>query len=98
MVWLNIEELSKEGSWRAIEYGSSKVRPDRVGLEKLIEETLDFRESLDDKLRRGRDRLLELNSSDPGIAKNVIEEIREAESDNWANELLWEHGPFWGSY
>ena len=81
------EKKALEG---AIEYGSSKVRPDRVGLEKLIEETLDFRESLDDKLRRGRDRLLELNSFDPGIAKNVIEEIREAESDNWANELLWE--------
>ena len=81
------EKKALEG---AIEYGSSKVRPDRVGLEKLIEETLDFRESLDDKLRRGRDRLLELNSFDPGIAKNVIEEIREAESDNRANELLWE--------
>ena len=74
----------------AIDYGSSKARSNRDGLEKLIEKTLVFRESLDEKLRRGRDRLLELNSFDPGIAKNVIEEIRQAESDNRAQELLWE--------
>ena len=74
----------------AIEYGSPKVSSGRDGLEKLIEETLVFRDSLNERLRRGRDRLLELNSFDPGIARDVIKEIRQAESDNRAKELLWE--------
>ena len=82
--------FEKKALERAIDYGSSKARSNRDRLEKLIEKTLVFRESLDEKLRRGRDRLLELNSFDPGIAKNVIEEIRQAESDNRAQELLWE--------
>ncbi|MAM92249.1 MAG: RNA polymerase-associated protein RapA [Opitutaceae bacterium] len=74
----------------AVAYGTQKESPGRGELEKLIEETLVFRESLNEKLRRGRDRLLELNSFDPAIAEKVIEAIRESESDNRARELLGE--------
>lgn len=74
----------------AVAYGTQKESSGREELAKLTEETLIFRESLNEKLRRGRDRLLELNSFDPRVARKVIEAIRESESDNRAKGLLWE--------
>lgn len=74
----------------AAAYGSQSSSSGRKKLEKLIGETLEFRKSLGEKLRRGRDRLLELNSFDPEAAGQVIEAIRQAESDDRAKDLIWE--------
>ncbi|RME73292.1 MAG: RNA polymerase-associated protein RapA, partial [Verrucomicrobia bacterium] len=56
----------------------------------LIERTREFRRQLEEKMARGRDRLLELNSFNPEIAERVIEQIRAAESDTSIRQVLWE--------
>lgn len=54
----------------------------------FIDETEVFRRELQEKLRKGRDRLLELNSFDKVEAGEVIERIREVDSDLEFKELL----------
>ncbi len=47
----------------------------------LVAETAAFRKALLQKLAKGRDRLLEINSFDRGVADGVIARIREADAD-----------------
>ncbi|MDB2499681.1 RNA polymerase-associated protein RapA [bacterium] len=54
----------------------------------FISETATFRETLQEKLRKGRDRLLELNSFDANGAQEVIEEIQEVDADPAFKECL----------
>ncbi len=58
----------------------------------LLAETIVFREQLTEKMRRGRDRLLELNSFNPAIAERVIARVQAADADpflkNFLGELL----------
>jgi ATP-dependent helicase HepA len=56
---------------------SSKANP----WSKFIAETVLFREQLQEKLRKGRDRLLELNSFNKDVAAEIIERIREVDED-----------------
>lgn len=56
--------------------------------EALIEETRVFRQELHERLRRGRDRLLELNSFDRGVAARVIERVRAADADVSVRQFL----------
>jgi len=47
----------------------------------LIKETAKFRTQLQERMHRGRDRLLELNSFDAKVAESVITQVREADAD-----------------
>ena len=68
--------------------GEGAAAPDRVAA--LIDETRAFREELVAKMRRGRDRLLELNSFKRDVAAAVIARIRDAEADPFVRTLLLE--------
>lgn len=57
-------------------------------VEALIEETATFRAELNEKLKKGRDRLLELNSFRPDVAARVIEKVRAADADPALRRLL----------
>lgn len=57
-------------------------------LEALIDETVAFRKTLSLKMKKGRDRLLELNSFDPSAAERVVGRIREEDADPYLRNFL----------
>ncbi|MBP8256403.1 MAG: RNA polymerase-associated protein RapA, partial [Opitutaceae bacterium] len=57
-------------------------------LEGFIAETIAFREALAQKLKKGRDRLLELNSFNADAAARVISKVREADADPLLRSFL----------
>jgi ATP-dependent helicase HepA len=57
-------------------------------LETLIQESAAYREQLQERLHRGRDRLLELNSFDARVAEQVIGQVRDADADLSVRRLL----------
>lgn len=66
----------------AAEFGKEKDHATaHAKLEKLIAETEKFRATLNQKLKQGRDRLLELNSFDAAAANRVIAKVRAADTD-----------------
>ena len=79
----------------ALAFGADRA-VDRSRLEAFIEETEQFRDELSERLRRGRDRLLELNSFNRKVAEEVIAEIRRVESDAWIRSFLFETFEFFG--
>ncbi|MCZ6674542.1 MAG: RNA polymerase-associated protein RapA [Verrucomicrobia bacterium] len=54
----------------------------------FINETIDFRTRLQNKLRNGRDRLLELNSFNKEVSGEIIDCIREVDADSSFRECL----------
>jgi ATP-dependent helicase HepA len=62
----------------------------RPELEALIAETVAFREKLALKLKRGRDRLLELNSFDRAVAEGVLARVRAADADPFLRNFIME--------
>ncbi|MBL4576784.1 MAG: RNA polymerase-associated protein RapA [Opitutaceae bacterium] len=56
----------------------------------LIKETSRFRQELSHKLKNGRDRLLELNSFDSGVAEQVINQVREMDADPFLKNFIYE--------
>src|SRR5690606_27134051 len=56
----------------------------------LIAETAAFRTALAERLKKGRDRLLELNSFDRDAAARVLEAVRAADADRSVRALLLE--------
>ncbi|MDA0345837.1 MAG: RNA polymerase-associated protein RapA [Verrucomicrobia bacterium] len=72
----------------ALEYDAASMVVPGNPWDKLVEETIVFREQLQEKLRKGRDRLLELNSFDKNVAGKIIERIREVDSDSSFREGL----------
>lgn len=65
----------------ALRFGTGKKEPPGAEVEKLISNTAKFREKLLEKMHRGRDRLLELNSFDPAIARKVIDQVEAVDED-----------------
>ncbi|RKX33766.1 MAG: RNA polymerase-associated protein RapA [Verrucomicrobia bacterium] len=59
-------------------------------LDAFIERTRRYREELTEKLNRGRDRLLELNSFDAGIAGHIIEQVRAVDRDPLLKSTLFD--------
>ncbi len=57
-------------------------------IDAFINETIAFREKLSEKMRKGRDRLLELNSFNPERAAAVIERVRAADADPALRQFL----------
>ena len=68
--------------------GEGAAAPDSVAT--LIADTIAFREQLVAKMKKGRDRLLELNSFKRDVAERVIARIRAAESDPFLRNFLLE--------
>jgi ATP-dependent helicase HepA len=54
----------------------------------LVAETAEFRKKLLQKLAKGRDRLLELNSFRRDVAERVIEKIRAADTDKFLRTFM----------
>jgi ATP-dependent helicase HepA len=57
-------------------------------LESLLDETIAFRKKLVLKMKKGRDRLLELNSFDPVGAEHIVSRIREEDTDPFLRNFL----------
>jgi ATP-dependent helicase HepA len=74
----------------ALAAGDGKKSP--TEWDSLLKDTIAFREELSEKMRKGRDRLLELNSFNPKIAEQVIARVQAADADlflkNFLSELL----------
>jgi len=67
---------------RLRELALAPASEERTGaLESLISETAQFQQQLKEKLAKGRDRLLEMNSFRPKIAAKLIEQIEVADRD-----------------
>jgi len=71
----------------ATRFGAGKAPPP-AEVEALIADTVSFRHDLQEKLQRGRDRLLELNSFDPEVAAGVIAQVRAADADLALRRIL----------
>jgi ATP-dependent helicase HepA len=56
--------------------------------EAFIDETIEFRKALSLKMRKGRDRLLELNSFNPAVAQRVIDRVRAEDADPYLRSFL----------
>ena len=60
----------------------------RAQLDELAAETIKFREALSLKMKKGRDRLLELNSFNPAVAERVIARVRAVDADPFLRNFL----------
>jgi ATP-dependent helicase HepA len=72
-------------------------QPDEDALATLVEESREFRIALLDKLEHGRDRLLELNSYRPPVAKSLVAEIAALDAQEDLDNFmlaLWDHYGF----
>lgn len=67
-----------------------KKRTTAAQLDALVKETQAFHAALTEKLKKGRDRLLELNSFDRPAAERVIEKVRAADADPFLKRFLGE--------
>lgn len=76
----------------ALAFGTGSKKVGKAQLEEFISESARFRKSLSQKMRKGRDRLLELNSFNSEVAQRVIDRVRAADADpfwkNFLGELL----------
>lgn len=80
----------------ALDFGGKSGSCGRVELERFVAETIEFRAKLSEKLHRGRDRLLELNSFDEDVANRVIARIRKADGNLEFQKLLYSILDFFG--
>ncbi|CAM2882318.1 helicase-related protein [Rariglobus hedericola] len=73
----------------AVSYGEGKLKKTaRAQLDAFIAETEKFRDELQLKMKQGRDRLLELNSFNPTVARQVIDRVRAADADPLLKKIL----------
>ncbi len=85
-----VQEFRERVLTLAIRHGGGGKAPTAAERDKLIKETKRFRETLLEKMHRGRDRLLELNSFDPAVADAVIAQVREVDRDLALRRILTE--------
>jgi ATP-dependent helicase HepA len=73
----------------AVAYGEGRLKKDaRKTLDAFIAGTEKFREDLRLKMKQGRDRLLELNSFNRDVARQVIDRVRAADADPLLKKIL----------
>jgi ATP-dependent helicase HepA len=72
----------------ALAYGGGDRRTGRAELDAFIAETTAFRLELSERMKAGRDRLLELNSFDRDAAEAVIARIRAVDEDPYLRQFL----------
>ncbi len=76
-----MEEFRERLLALALDYGGGKAHAGRPALEAFVAETAAYRKELDARMKKGRDRLLELNSFNPAVAARAIAEVRAADAD-----------------
>ncbi len=74
----------------AVNCVDGKKRTTKAQLDALVKETQAFHAELTAKLKKGRDRLLELNSFDREVAERVIERVRAADESPFLERFLGE--------
>lgn len=74
----------------ALAHGGGRAEAGRETLDALVAETAAFRAALNAKMKKGRDRLLELNSFNPAVAAGVIDKVRAADTDPFLRSFLLE--------
>lgn len=74
----------------AVKCVDAKKRTTAKQLDALVKETQAFHAALTEKLKKGRDRLLELNSFDREVAEKVIEKVRAADESPFLERFLGE--------
>ena len=75
----------------ATDFGEGRLKDEaRAKLDTFIAETEKFRATLTLKMKKGRDRLLELNSFDRDVAESVIDKVRTADADPFLRQCLTE--------
>jgi ATP-dependent helicase HepA len=73
----------------ALAYGEGGLKADaRERLEAFLAETEKFRTALTQKMKLGRDRLLELNSFNREVAERVLARVRAADADPFLRKIL----------
>ena len=72
----------------ALAYGAGPVQTGPRQFDAFIAETVQFRKALALKMKKGRDRLLELNSFNPGVAARVIERVQAVDADPLLRNFL----------
>ncbi len=72
----------------ALAGGEARAGSGGKSWEDFIGETVQFREALSLKMKKGRDRLLELNSFNPEVAARVIEGVRAVDADPFLKNFL----------
>ena len=73
----------------ATDFGEGRLKDEaRAKLDAFIAETVKFRATLSLKMKKGRDRLLELNSFDREAAESVIDKVRAADADPFLRQSL----------
>ncbi len=70
--------------------GEGRGHTTRAQVDALVAETATFHAALALKLKKGRDRLLELNSFDREVAERVIARVRAADEDPFVRRFLGE--------
>jgi ATP-dependent helicase HepA len=86
------EEYQRTFGQRLIELAHAYGDGGKAGqaqLQALVTETAEFRAKLAERMRKGRDRLLEINSFNPDVARRVIARIQDAESDPHLRNFLY---------
>ncbi len=82
------EQFRKRLLELALAFEDGNGRQGRASLDAFIDETIAFRRELSAKMKKGRDRLLELNSFNPEIAARVIERVRAVDADPFVRDFL----------
>jgi ATP-dependent helicase HepA len=72
----------------ALKSAAGNDQKNSTELKEFIGETAKFRHDLNEKMARGRDRLLELNSFDSNVAEHVINRIRTTDTDPLLRRIL----------
>ncbi len=72
----------------ALAQGEATTKSGKKQWEEFIAATVEFREELSLKMKKGRDRLLELNSFNPEVAARAIDAVRAADADPFLKEFL----------
>jgi len=72
----------------ALEYPAHAEAGDTQEFEELITETSTARRALLDRLEKGRDRLLEMNSFRPLVAEKLVHAIEDLDVDNTLEEFM----------
>ena len=68
--------------------GASDSKRGDKAWEEFITETINFREEVSEKMKKGRDRLLELNSFNPAVATSVIDAVRAVDAEPFLRNFL----------
>lgn len=83
-----LEQFGRQVHDIALEYPAHVASEDTAEFEELIEATTAARSELAERLEKGRDRLLEMNSFRPAVAAKLVDAIEEQDADVTLEEFM----------